>query len=537
VTVAIGLALAGVAVVVVLNMVARRTGLPAAVLLVVVGLVYSELPGPDLKLQPSFVLHLIIPPLLYGAAINSSALALRRNARTVASLSAGLVLATAMTVGAAVYAAIPYLPLAAAVALGAAVAPPDPVAALAIGRRAGLPPRLVSIIEGEGLLNDAIALTLFEVAARAASGDHPSLLVDFGQFGLEVVGGVVVGRVVGGVLGRVRRWLDEPLSENLLSLATPFAAYVTADSFGGSGVLAVVVAGLYVAHHSPSMQSGQSRLQVKAVWSLVEYALEGFVFLLIGEQLPGVITGLDQYPSPTIAAASIATVGAVLVTRPLWLSVSERLPARWHTRLGEDPGERSRHLDGREITALSWSGTRGVITLAAAFSIPLTTDAGHPFPGRDLLLFCAYLVVLVTLIGQGLTFSPLLHRLGFVDPRGAAALLRNQARDAAVRAALNRLDELVAAEEVGSEIAAPLQRAARARLDRYQQRIERLSSTDEAPWPADDPYFAAARARRSMIDAERDELVQWRDSGRLPDAELRALLRELDHEEGLLPPA
>jgi CPA1 family monovalent cation:H+ antiporter len=212
------------------------------------------------------------------------------------------------------------------------------------------------------------------------------------------------------------------------------------------------------------------------------------------------------------------------------------LPARMHTRLAGGRGHDHAHLSGREIVALSWSGTRGVITLAAAFSLPLHVGHAQPFPGRDLLLFCAYLAVLLTLVAQGLTFAPLLHSLGFREGGTGEALLRNQARTAAVQAALARLDELAAHEGVSETVLAPLRQAATARLERYTRRADRLSSAEDSASVADDPYLVAVRVRRSMIAAERDELLQWRDTGRLSDRSLRMLMRELDHEEGLLPP-
>lgn len=535
-TTVVGFALAGVVVVVLAHVAARRTGVPAAILLVVAGFAYAWLPGPNVALRPNFVLDVIIPPLLYAAALSSSALALRRNARPVVSLSVGLVVVTAFAVGAAVMGTVAGLPLSAAVALGAAVAPTDPVAALAIGRRVSLPPRLVTIVEGEGLLNDATALTLLQVAIASAVGGGFSIVFGLGRFVLATVGGVLAGLLVAIALGAVRRRLDEPLADNAVSLATPFAAYLLAESFGGSGVLAVVVAGLWFAHRGPTVQSGQSRLQARAVWSLVEYLLEGFVFLLIGQQVPGVVRGLAAYPTSTVVAAAAATVGVVLLVRPAWLLLNEALPARLHTRLGDDDhAGRHRHLSGREITALAWSGTRGVITLVAAFSLPLTVDSGAPFPDRDLLLFCAYLVVIVTLVGQGLTFAPLLRALDFPGTHVTEALVRNEARAAAVRAALGRLDELTEREELPEDLVRPLRAAAQQRLDRYGARIDRLSTIEDGTVPRDDPYFVAVRVRRELIEAERNELLHWRDSGRLPDDDLRVLQRELDHEEGLLP--
>jgi CPA1 family monovalent cation:H+ antiporter len=536
-TTTVGLILSGLAAVVLANLLARRSGQPVAVLLVAAGVIYAWLPGPNIVLRPSLVLDLVIPPLLYGAALSSSALGLRRSIRPVASLSVGLVVATALLVGAAVFAVTPGLPISAAIALGAAVAPTDPVAALAIGRRGGLLPNLVTIIEGEGLLNDATALTLLQIAVASAVGGGFSALHIAGEFLLAVVGGAVAGLVVAVVLGSVRRRIQDPLTDNALSLGTPFAAYLLARAMSGSGVLAVVVAGLWFAHRGPVIQTGPSRLQARAVWTLVEYLLEGFVFILIGQQLPTVVRGLHAYPTDTVVAAGAVTVGVVLLIRPLWLAVSEILPARFHSRLGDAVEPTHRHLATREVIALTWMGTRGVITLAAVFSLPLTMDDGRPFPGRDLLLFCAYLVVLVTLVGQGLTLAPLLRRLRFGSTDAADAVVRNQARAAAVQVALARLDELRRSEGLADEIAAPLRQAAQRRLDRYLGRIERLADIEDGGLPPDDPYFTAARVRRELIEAERNELIHWRDTGRLPDASLRILQRELDHEEGLLPGA
>jgi Na+/H+ antiporter len=533
----VALVLAGVAVVVAANLLARASRLPTAVLLVIAGLVFAVLPGPTLELQPELVLILVIPPLLYGAALESSVTALRSSARTIGSLSVGLVLATALLVGVAVHAAVPSVSLAAAIALGAAVAPPDPVAALAIARRAGLPPRLVTLIEGEGLLNDATALTTLKVAVAAAVGGGFSLANAAGQFVLSAVGGLMVGLLVAVGVGWVRKHAKDPLAENALSLATPFATYLLAEEVHTSGVLAVVVAGLWFGHQSPSLQSSQSRLQTRAVWRLVEFLLEGFVFLLIGQQLPAILRGLDAYPAGTVVTATLLTLAVVLILRPLWLLLSARLPSRLHARLGGDPDSDNPPLTAKEILALSWAGTRGVITLAAVFSVPLLRDDGTPLPGRDLLLFCAYLVVLVTLIGQGVTFSPLLSRLRLGSAEVGQAIVRNQARAAAVRAGLDRLDQLVEDEELPEDVAQPLRRAAKRRLTRYEQRVERLSEVEDGgELPTSGAYQTEARLRHAMIDAEREALLEWRDTGRLPDSSLRVLQRELDLVENVLPP-
>jgi NhaP-type Na+/H+ or K+/H+ antiporter len=443
--------------------------------------------------------------------------------------------------------------VAAGIALGAAVAPPDPVAALAVGRKAGLPPRLITLIQGEGLLNDATALTILAVAVSAARGDGFSTPAALGQFLLASVGGVVAGVAVAYGVRPLRKLRSDPLSSNAVSLATPFVAYLLGEAVHVSGVLAVVVAGLIIGHNNPSWASGASRLQTGAVWRLVDFLLEGFVFLLIGQQLPTVIRGLDEYATSTIVTASAITVGVVLLLRPLWLWLTEHLPQSLHTRLtdqdldgdGEPDNEaddgRSAsppgRLSGREIVVLSWAGTRGVISLAAIFTLPLVTDDGRPFPDRNLLLFCAFLAVLVTLVGQGLTFAPLVRALGLRADAADQARLRNEARVAAVEAALRRLDEMEAEQhdDVDDRVIAGIRAQLRTRLGRYRHRLDLLDGAEAGEIPLSPEYEAALRLRRSVIEAQRGELLRWRDVGRLPDESLRTLERELDHEEGLLP--
>ncbi|MGY1780151.1 Na+/H+ antiporter [Geodermatophilus sp. SYSU D01036] len=538
------LVLAAVAVIVAARWLAGRTGIPAAALLTVTGLVYALLPGPNLTLDPEIVLTVLLPPLLYSAALDSSLIAIRANMRTVVGLSVLLVLVTALVIGAGFALWVPGATLAAGIALGAAVAPPDPVAALAVGRRVGLPPRLVTLIQGEGLLNDATALTLLSVAVAAAVGDGFSTWSALGQFALAAAGGVAAGLVVAYGVRPLRRLRRDPLASNAVSLATPFVAYLLAESVHVSGVLAVVVAGLVIAHNAPYWQSGATRLQTDAVWKLVDFLLEGVVFLLIGQQLPAVIRGLGQYAPSTVVVASLITVGAVLLVRPLWLWLTEHAPQALHMRLSgapaadedDDPSTPPRQLSGREIAVLSWAGTRGVISLAAVFTIPLTTDAGDPFPDRDLLLFCAFLAVLVTLVGQGATFAPLVRRLRLRADAADAARLRNQARVAAVDAGLARLDELQAErhDHVDDAAIESIRAALRTRRSRYERRLEVLVDA-EGEVPMSPEYEAALRVRRAVIDAEREELLRWRDLGRLPDEGLRTLERELDHQEHLLP--
>ena len=536
--------LAAVAAIVALQYLADRTGLPAAALFTVAGLVYAVLPGPNLRLDPHVILTFVIPPLIYSAALNSSLLAIRANLRTVISLSIGLVLATALVTGAGLALFVPGVGLAAGVALGAAISPTDPVAALAVGGRAGLPSKLITIIEGEGLLNDATALTTLTVAVTAATSGGFSLADAVGRFLLAAAGGLLSGAAVAVAVRLLLKAVRDPLLVNGISLGTPFAAYLLGEELHVSGVLAVAVAGLMIGHNTPRFTSGASRLQAAAVWHLADFLLQGFVFLLIGQQILPVVRGLKAYPTATLWSAAAISVGVVLLLRPLWLVLTQTLPravARRRGRPGPPPGA-DPFLSGREIAVLSWAGTRGVISLAAIFTIPLTMSDGRPFPGRDLLLFCAFLAVVVTLIGQGLTFGPVARVLRVRADLADAALIRTQARAAAVQAGLARLDQIAADDGMlGEAVPAPAVDALRASLEqkaqRYRQILGRLEEAGEDAVPASTPgYQVAVQARRSVIDAQREELLRWRDAGHLPDASLRKLERELDHEERMLPP-
>jgi monovalent cation/hydrogen antiporter len=535
--------LAAVAVVVAVRWISEKTGLPSAALLTIGGIVYAILPGPNVQLEPKLVMTFVIPPLLYSAALDSSLIDIRRNMRTVISLSVALVLATALLIGLGFSLFVTGATLAAGVALGAAVAPPDPVAALAVGRKVGLPSNLVTIIQGEGLLNDATALTLLSVAVAAATGAGFSFPAAVGQFVIAAAGGVIVGIGVAYAVRLLRRIRADPISANAVALATPFAAYLLGEALHVSGVLAVVVAGLIIGHDAPRMATGASRLQSNAVWRLVDFLLEGLVFLLIGQQLPALLDKLSDYSTSTIIIAVAITVGVVLLLRPLWLVLTQLLPRSLHTRLGGEASaddsddanvrgkRREKPLNGKEVVALSWAGTRGVITLAAIFALP------DPFPDRDLLQFCAFVVVLVTLIGQGLTFAPLVSRLGLRANEADKARQRNEARSASVRAALDRLDEIQHEQHdhVEDKAIENMRRLLGLRLERYRRRLDLLEKAESDEVPHSPQYEAALGVRRAVIDAQREELVRWRDAGRLSDEGLRVLERELDHEERLLP--
>ncbi len=531
-------ALAAVAVIVVLQFLADRTGLPTAALLTVAGLVYGVLPGPNLTLDPHLILTFVIPPLIYSAALNSSLLAIRKNLRVVISMSIGLVLATAVVAGLGMDLFVPGVSLAAGIAFGAAVSPTDPVAALAVGGRVGLPPRLITIIEGEGLLNDATALTTLTVAVTAVTTGGFSLGDAVLRFLVASAGGLVCGVLTAIVVRLLLSAVRDPLLVNCVSLATPLAAYLFGEELHVSGVLAVAVAGLMIGHNTPRFTSGASRLQATAVWHLADFLIQGFVFLLVGQQIAAVIRGLRAYPASTITTAVIVSLGVVLLLRPLWLILTQSLPHTVHTRRGRVTPRDDDHLTGREVVVLSWAGTRGVISLAAIFTLPLVVSGGAPFPKRDLLLFCTYLVVVVTLVLQGITFAPLARALGVRADPADAVLLRAEARAASVKAGRARLNQIASDGGAPEPALASLRASLDRKTRRYQQLLDRLETTedDDTGPPASPDYEAAVQARRAVIDAQREELLRWRDAGHLPDSSLRILERELDHEERTLPP-
>jgi monovalent cation/hydrogen antiporter len=526
----VGFVLAMVAVIVAARGLADRFRVPYAIVLTGCGLIYAALPLPEIQLKPELLLWFVIPPLLYAAALRSSLLAIRANWRPIASLSVALVLVTALLVGWLMALLVPRITLAIGLVLGAAVAPTDPVAALAIGRRLGLPPRMLTLIGGEGMLNDATALTALQVAIAAVVSGSLSVGLAVGKFVLAAAGGLAIGMAFGYLLRLARPLLRDPLRATAVSLATPFAAYLAGEEAHVSGVLAVVIAGLMASHDSPRGESGASRLQTDAVWQFIEFVLEGVVFLLIGTQLPAVLRGLHNEPAGVTAAAILVTLAAVLLVRPLWLLLTQSLPrlAGWGL------GHHAPPLTGREVAAMSWAGTRGVITLAAIFSVPLAMGSGRPFPDRDLLLLCAYVVVLVTLVGQGLTFGPLLRRLNLRADDVEDAQVEHDARLAAITAAVHAVDDMRASQEIPASVAESVRASLRRRADRHQALFSMLAEADgELGWTPE--LEATLRAQHAAIDAQREELVRWRDSGRLSDHGLRALQHELDHEQSIIP--
>ncbi|MFF0221124.1 Na+/H+ antiporter [Streptomyces sp. NPDC004629] len=504
---------------------ARRTPVPAPLLLVAVGLAVAYVPGvPEYALDPEVVLPLLLPPLLYTSASDSSYLDLRAQLRPVALLSVGYVLFATFLVGWAVYLIVPGMPLTAALVLGAVVAPPDAVAATAVARRVGLPSRITTILQGESLLNDATAITAYKVALAAAVGEGATWAGGIGEFLLAAVGGVGVGLVLMAPLHWLRTHLKEPLLQNTLSLLIPFVAYSVAEQVHASGVLAVVVVALYLGHRAWEVDFA-TRLQEEAVWKMVAFVLESAVFALIGLQLPVVLRGLGSYAGAEAAGYAVALFLVVVAARFVWVYPATFLPRRLSARIRQreaDPTWR-----GAMIT--SWAGMRGVVSLAIAFSIPATTHGGLPFPQRNLILFLTFTTVIGTLVVQGLSLPPLIRVLRFPgrDPQ-AETLAEANAQAQASRAAEACLDDLLADER--NALPQPLADRLRTVLERRRNAVwERLGAVNPVTGEtADDTY---RRLSREMISAERDVFVRLRDGRYIDDEMLRTLLRRLDLEE------
>ena len=507
---------------------ARRRGVAAPILLVLTGLAASYLPGvPEFRLSPNLILFAVLPPLVYATALESSYLNLRDNVRTLALLSVGLVLFTALAVGVAAQLEVPGLPLAAAITLGAILAPTDAVTTASIGRRLHLPRRLLTVLTGESMLNDGTALTLYAVAVSAASASvaTPSPLSAAGSLILISAGGVAVGLVLGVLIHRLRMRLRDPLVESALSLLTPFAAYLAADSLHVSGVLAVVVTGLYLGHHGGEAHFA-TRLQDMALWRVATFVLESVAFALIGLQLRPVLQDLGSRNPARLAAEAAVVLGAVILARIIWVFPSIYLPRWLVPRIrAQDPAP-----PWQATFVLSWAGLRGVISLAAAAA--LSSDV----PQRNLLVFLTFTTVLGTLLVQGLTLPWLIRWLGVragPDEERADVLAQAAAQQAASEAGLRRLDELAAGNPAGApaEVVERLRRLAEYRQAGAWERLPEGQPGGEGETA---PSAAFRRLRREMTSAERAEFIRLRNERQIDDEVLDEVLHHLDLEEAML---
>ncbi len=497
---------------------ARRLGRSAPLVLVVVGVVGSLVPGvPEYDLNPDVVLFGLLPPLLYAAALRTSLVDVRANNHAIPILSVGAVAFTTLTVGLVAWRVVPDIPLAAGLALGAVVAPPDAVAATTVARKVGMPRRIVSILEGESLLNDATALVALRTAILGitASVTVWDVTVDFV---IAAVGGLLVGLLVAALLTVVRRGVQDPVLDTTISLVAPFLAYLPAEAIHASGVLAVVVAGLLLGHKAPKVQSASSRLSEQTNWRTVQFVLENTVFLLIGLQVPRV---LRDAADSDVGEARLVGICAVILAATVLARIVWVFGATATYKLGT-ARMRARSWQWEHAALVSWAGMRGVVTLAAAFVLPDDT------PNRDVLVLAAFVVVAGTLLLQGPTLPGLVRRLGLPGPDPAEDSLQEAALlSRATRAGLERLEEL-RTDDDEPDVIDRLERRARSRADAAWERLGRASESGETP------SEAYRRLRLAMLAAERDLVLEARDNGTADDEVLRDVLAMLDAEESLL---
>jgi Na+/H+ antiporter len=500
------------------RLVANRTGLPDAALYVVLGVVAAAVPSvADVQLSPDVVLLVFLPPLIYYAAFFSDPRESLRNLVAVLGQAVGLVVATAAVVAGVVLVVFPDVGLAAAIALGAAIAPPDPVAAGAVLQRLGVPRRLMTVLETEGLINDGVALTLFALAVGAVGarlGPVDVLL----RLGAEVGGGVGFGLAVAVVVLWLRRRLRDMPSHVVLSLMTPYVAFLPAESVHSSGVLATVTAAVWQSTRGRGLVEPTARQQSETFWRVLNTLLQGVLFVLLGVQVPAIVAGVAEYPVWQLVVAGLAVVLAAVGTRMVWMvavaPLLERLPIR------EDLAA---EMTWRERALLAWCGPRGAVSLAVAVSLPLLTAGGAPFPRRDLLVFLAVVVVLTTLVGQTVTLPRLLLLLR-LRPTPDELAEGARARRALVGAALDELDAISKDDENPSAGIAALRQVLELRRDHLHGRLE------DTPTPEKDPTDLRLR----LVAAERSALRTLHEKGEISRPTMVQISQELDADETAL---
>jgi monovalent cation/hydrogen antiporter len=510
-----------------LSVLARVVGVPYPIVLVLAALPLGFVPGvPVVELDPDLVLVIFLPPLLYVAAFFANLRELRADARAISLSAIGLVLLTTCAVAVVAHALIDGLPWAVAFALGAIVSPTDPVAATAIVRRLGAPRRLVTIIEGESLVNDSSALIAYRVAVAAAVGGSFSLLDATVDFVVAVVGGIAVGLVVGKAIAEVRRRLDDVPVEITISLFTGYAAYLPAEQLGFSGVLGAVTAGIYLGWRAPRISSPQMRMQADAVWQFAVFLLNAVLFVLIGLQLPNILDGVSEISVPTLAGYALATIGVVVGMRLLWMFTVPYLIRAVDRR----PSQRARRVPAAPRVIVAWSGMRGAVSLAAALALPLETDAGAPLPARELVIFLAYCVVLFTVVVQGLTLPALIRRLDVREGGFDEEAEEYAARIAAAEAALRRLDELADEEWVREDTVERL----RGLYSYRRRRFATLMGKEDDRDGIQDRALDYQRLLVELLEAQHEAVVRLRDEREISSAVMRRVERDIDLEQSRL---
>jgi len=511
-------------VLVVLVTAAQRLNVSYPIVLVIGGLVLALFPGlPEVRLEPDIVFLVFLPPLLYWDARNSSWRDFYENWRPIALLAIALVFTTAMTVMVAAHFLLG-LRWGPAFVLGAVLAPTDTVAVAAILERFSLPRRLLAVLRGESLLNDATALVLYETAVHVTQiKAYVWGSISIG-FCLAAGGGVAIGLAIGWLMLRVRRLAPDPLVGNTGSFLTAFAAYLPANALHVSGVLAVVTAGLYIGWKDPRMVSARTRLQSVATWEQTKFLLNGLLFILIGLQLRTILGSLSAGSLRTIIRGCLLISGTVILVRLLWVFISDYTPRAFSRRTGA----RAPHARWQQSALISWVGIRGGISLAAALAIPNSLADGSPFPGRDEILILTFAVILTTLVLQGLSLPWLLRWLN-LEEEGAGHAEQHRAREAMTGAVLHYLASAAQGDE-------SYQRAVRELQDTYRQKAERFKAAREACRDNPEAQHVAnlVSLDRELIRVQRATLIDLRDRGAISDEVLRRFQVMLDLEESQL---
>lgn len=502
----------------------ERLRLPAPVLMTVAGIVLAFLPFvPSVEVPPEFILPLLLPPLLYAAVQRTSWRQFTANIRPILLLAVALVFVTMAAVAAVAHAIVPGLPIAAAFALGALVAPPDPVAATAVAGSLGLPRRLISILEGEGLFNDVTAIVLYHVAIAAAVSGTFSWPDAAGDLVLSGAVAVAVGLALGWLSNKLMGLLGDATLQIGLSLMVPFVSYVLAEELKGSGVLAVLTTALFLAEHAADADDVMGRLAGNTFWQVVDTLVTGVAFGLIGLELHHVFGTADGREAQ-ILGWSAAIIGVVVVVRLLWLLPATWLAKRLH-RLRDYDEEIP--VSWRETVIMWWSGMRGVASVALALAIPLKTDSGAPFPARDEIIFIAFAVILATLVLQGLTLPRLVRRLGVRADTDAERELERKLAIRAAKAAKHRLREIEAVEDLPEDISERLLRGA---YDMGARISPDIVDDERREWFAKraDRLRTMQRIQREMLSAARHEVLSARNEPGADPEVVDRVLRHLD---------
>lgn len=507
-----------------LSVLSRVIGVPYPILMVVGGLGIGLIPGaPEVALDPELVLVIFLPPLLYVGAFFASLRDLRRDARSITLLSVGLVGATAVAVAVAAH-ALTDLSWAAAFTLGAIVSPTDPLAATQIMRRLGVPRRLAVILEGEGLVNDATALVLYRTAVAAGVSGAFSVADAGLRIVISPVGGILIGLAVAWVIAWVRARIEDTPTEITISIFTGYAAFLPAETLGVSGVLAAVTAGIYLGWRAPEIASPDARLQGFSFWTITQFLLNASLFVLIGLQLPQILDALGDRPTGELVVYGVVISAVVIVTRIAWVFGTTAVIRALDRR----ESQRARRAGWRLRFLSSWSGMRGAVSLAAALAIPLETDAGAPFPGRDLIIFMTFCVIMATLVFQGLTLPFLIRRLG-VTGDGEDEREERQARLVAATAALMRIDELEAEDWTRPDTLERMRGAYRFRKRRFAAQAGNIEDDG-----LEEQSAAYQRTLREVLEAQRRAVIDLRNRGEISNDVMHRVERDLDLEDSRL---